>query len=264
MPGEFDWFPMYPRHFLTSRKVKRLNNEEVGIYLKLLLSQWLDGSLPNNMEDLANICGCQESVMTKSWQRLSDCFTEADNGSLYNEFLEEVREEQRDRYEKRSRAGKAGAAAKHELDKRTDLPEQTPSKRGEESIVEEKREEENIYDADFEEAWALFPAREGGNPKKAAHKAWKARLREGIEPEELIGATARYAEFCDNKGIIGSSFVMMASTFYGPNERWREAYEVQEEPEYVPPPYEEPLPEIPPEEREAQLEQIKKIREELE
>lgn len=245
MPGEFDWFPLYPRNFLTSRKVKRMSNEEVGIYAKLLFNQWIDGSIPDDIEELANMCGCQKDVMTKAWQRLSACFTEDGGGGLYNEFLEEVREEQKDRSEKRSRAGKAGAAAKHSSGKGTaneqQLPESCDGIRGDDSKRNEIKE--NMYDADFEEAWALYPDREGGNPKKKAYRAWKVRLKEGVEPAELIGATARYAEFCDNKGMVGTGFVKMASTFYGPDEHWRESYDVQEEPEYVPPPAPEPLPE---------------------
>lgn len=128
-------------------------------------------------------------------------------------------------------------------DKQEDSPRARAESREEESReeTEKRRKEKKEYTDDFEEAWKLYPSRPD-NPKRSAFKAWNARLKEGVEPAELIGATARYAEHCRKEGIIGTKFVKMASTFYGPNEHWRETYEVEEEP-YIPPPESEPLPE---------------------
>jgi len=91
---------------------------------------------------------------------------------------------------------------------------------------EEKNKEE--YSSDFEKAWSLYPRRSGGNPKKLAWKSWNARIAEGVTPEELVEATRQYAEYIKAKGKSGTEFVMQASTFYGPNERWQEEYKVCE------------------------------------
>jgi hypothetical protein len=76
----------------------------------------------------------------------------------------------------------------------------------------------------FEEAWGLYPKRAGGNPKMDARKAWGARLREGIEPAELVEGVLRYAEYVRAAGKEGTEFVMQAVRFFGPSERWREEY----------------------------------------
>jgi uncharacterized protein YdaU (DUF1376 family) len=79
------------------------------------------------------------------------------------------------------------------------------------------------YSAEFESFWAEYPKREGGNSKKGAFKAWKARLRNGVKADELILSAKRYAAQMTAKGSVGTSFVKQAATFLGPDEHWREA-----------------------------------------
>ena len=78
-----------------------------------------------------------------------------------------------------------------------------------------------IYSNDFLVAWAQYPKRgEHENPKKLAYKAWWARLKEGVSVETLTAATLEYARYCKRSGKADTEKVLMASTFYGPNERW--------------------------------------------
>lgn len=71
------------------------------------------------------------------------------------------------------------------------------------------------YSADFERAWQILPARQGSNPKGDAYSAWKARLREGYAPTDLILGAERYAAFIQAEGSAGSRFVMRGATFFG-------------------------------------------------
>lgn len=78
---------------------------------------------------------------------------------------------------------------------------------------------------EFMAAWKLYPSRGSrGNPRKAAWKAWRARIRDGVPAQEMIDGVARYAAHIDAEGKTGTQFVMMASTFFGPDERWKEPY----------------------------------------
>lgn len=76
------------------------------------------------------------------------------------------------------------------------------------------------YPHEFEIVWTIMPKRDLNNPKKAAFKAWKARLKEGVSQADLESAARAYYGYCKQKGIIGTDKVMMAQTFFGPNERW--------------------------------------------
>jgi len=74
----------------------------------------------------------------------------------------------------------------------------------------------------FEEAWAMYPKRSGGNPKALALKAWNARVREGVRETELVAATRHYAEHCRTENKAGTPYVLQGATFYGPGRRWQD------------------------------------------
>lgn len=78
----------------------------------------------------------------------------------------------------------------------------------------------------FTKAWEIYPKREGGNPRKTALKAWSARIRAGTSAEEMQAGLERYRAYVQAKGILGTDKVMMAATFFGPDERWKEDWAI--------------------------------------
>lgn len=82
------------------------------------------------------------------------------------------------------------------------------------------------YPPEFEAAWAAYPARDGSNPKRDAYRAWKARVEEGATPEALRAGVDRYAAWARAREKEGTEGVMQAVTFFGPGERWQEAYAI--------------------------------------
>ncbi|WP_429497068.1 hypothetical protein ACQUFY_10885 [Robbsia andropogonis] len=84
-------------------------------------------------------------------------------------------------------------------------------------------------DLDFEEAWRQYPKRDGGNPKAAALRAWRARLREGETPDRLIAATAAYAAAKLRSGDIGTRFIKLGSTFFGTDRPYADFLTRQDE-----------------------------------
>lgn len=66
-------------------------------------------------------------------------------------------------------------------------------------------------------AWNEYPKRDGANPKRDALNSWRARVREGVDEEIMIGATKAYAAAMSEKGKVGTEFVMQAKRFYGPS-----------------------------------------------
>lgn len=86
-------------------------------------------------------------------------------------------------------------------------------------------DEESAQPVDlFEEAWSAYPPRAGGNSKPDARKAWAARLKAGIEPEDIVAGVHRYAAFCRAEGKTGTAYVKQAATFFGPGEHWAEEW----------------------------------------
>lgn len=86
------------------------------------------------------------------------------------------------------------------------------------------------YTDDFEIAWHRYPKRAGGNPKRPAFKAWNARLKEGIPPQDMIDGTERYANYCEATGKLNTEFVKQAKTFFGPDKHFLEDWTPPEDP----------------------------------
>jgi len=68
-------FQFYPKDFLTDDKVAPMNLEQIGTYIKLLCYCWLNGGLPNNSEELCDMCGNPDN-WDKIWRKVSKCFYE--------------------------------------------------------------------------------------------------------------------------------------------------------------------------------------------
>lgn len=85
------------------------------------------------------------------------------------------------------------------------------------------------YPPEFETLWTIYPKRHGGNSKKDAHSAWRARLRSGVPAEVLHAGVKRYAAFCEAEGKVGSRFVMMAASFFGTGDHYLESWDIAPE-----------------------------------
>ena len=83
---------------------------------------------------------------------------------------------------------------------------------------------EETRDELFEQAWAAYPQRAGGNSKRDALKAWKARLANGESPEAMLAGTVRYAAFCAITKKLNTEFVKQAATFFGPAKHFAEPW----------------------------------------
>ena len=70
----------------------------------------------------------------------------------------------------------------------------------------------------FEEAWTSYPKRPGAS-KQGSFKAWKARLKAGVEAQKMLQGVKRYAEYCKASGI-DPQFIKQPATFFGPDEHY--------------------------------------------
>ena len=84
----------------------------------------------------------------------------------------------------------------------------------------------NAYSDDFEQVWAIYPKRAGGNSKADACKAWNARVNSGATVQELLDGTQRYADFVRATGKLNTEYVKQAATFFGPSKHYEEAWKV--------------------------------------
>lgn len=79
-------------------------------------------------------------------------------------------------------------------------------------------------DPEFEAAWAAYPKRIGGNPKRDALRAWRARVKEGVPAEVMHAGVERYAAHLKATGKSGTEYVMQAQRFFGPSQPFNEPW----------------------------------------
>lgn len=82
------------------------------------------------------------------------------------------------------------------------------------------------YSQDFEDAWAVYPKRAGGNPKRSAYKAWNGRIKAGESAQSMLDGVLRYAAFIQATGKAGTEYVKQAATFFGPDRHYLELWEI--------------------------------------
>jgi phage replication O-like protein O len=87
-----------------------------------------------------------------------------------------------------------------------------------------------LYGYGFDEAWLIYPRKVA---KQAAWKAYRARIKEGVEPWLLKLATANYSEAVKH---TEERFIMHGATFFGPTLRYQDFAGEKPAPKpYVPP-----------------------------
>lgn len=72
--------------------------------------------------------------------------------------------------------------------------------------------------AEFEEAWALYPQRPGRS-KADALRAWRARIKEGVMPALLVDGVKRYSAYCRGTNTE-PQYVKQPATFFGPGQHY--------------------------------------------
>ena len=106
-------FQFYPKDFLTSERVRLMSYTERGIYITLLCSCWLEGSLPAEVGQLAALTGVPSVRFAKLWAGpLSACFYVREDGRLGQARLDKERAKQEDYRRRQSDKGRASAEAR--------------------------------------------------------------------------------------------------------------------------------------------------------
>jgi uncharacterized protein YdaU (DUF1376 family) len=101
------WFPLYVKDWLVA--TRRLTAEQRGLYMDLLCFAWEDGGLPLDVEAMRRLTQSTTAVWKRAWPDLAGKF-EVRDGRWVNRRMERVRDEMLRMVEKKSKAGKAGAA----------------------------------------------------------------------------------------------------------------------------------------------------------
>jgi uncharacterized protein YdaU (DUF1376 family) len=173
---------------------------------------------------------------------LNDFFTLTENGWINHRADQEIADYYAWIDKQKSNGSKGGRPKKtHGLPNANPVPTQKKPNQKPETIIQKeeippkspKGESEGDpspeYPEAFETTWAAYPKRDGGNPKRAAFKSWKARISAGdATADEMHAGVLRYARYLNRVGKTGTSYVKQAATFFGPDLHFKETFEPQD------------------------------------
>jgi len=243
------WYAMWARDWLSSAAIGAMKPEQEGAYVRLLNLAWL-AEPPCTITSDDNALA-QLSRLGRRWRTLGPLVKEqfelVDNGRKmrnrrqYGVFCEMV-EQHAKRRQAGSKGGHANAARQRAPSNATAMLEQCSSKDvarlyhadadtdGTAFLDTRARENGSVPEAQepegFSAAWAAYPRRAGGNPKRKAASSYRARLRDGARAADLLAGVERYRQYCEATGKVGTEFVMQAARFFGPDRSYEDAWEV--------------------------------------
>jgi uncharacterized protein YdaU (DUF1376 family) len=151
---------------------------EVGVYLRLLLHEWVNGALPNDINALARISGADRKTMGKFWSTcVGKKFSQNSEGGWENSRLELTRKEQQDYREKKIISGRLGGLKTQESKREKSIEPSSENKALQSSpssslnkvskdTLPTKTTITKTYTADFLSFWNAYPKKSGS---KKAH-----------------------------------------------------------------------------------------------
>ena len=238
------WFPLYPERFLASRRVRSMDATDLGIYMGLLLDEWMEGGpLPDNDRDL-ELSG---RAPIEDVRRVLDlCFDLTPDG-WSNPAMEEIRKEQLTKLMQARSAGKKGAdqrwgkkrPPKNKENDSDPIATLKPPHSGPDRVAigvegegegegDKKRREKKEkppplppYENDFLFFWEAYPNKIG---KKKALEKYQATRRKGFSHSDIMEGLDRYLKF---KAANGQELHNPA-TFLGPQELHTEPWTIPE------------------------------------
>ena len=132
MPGDNKdpSYPWYPRDHAADEVVQLMSLGQECAYRRLLDHQWLHGSIPSDLGQLARVCkNISLREMRKIWPGIAQCFVSVPDepGRLQNRRLERIRNERKEHRAKQVEGGKKGAQTRWGPSKGDESPDGSPN-----------------------------------------------------------------------------------------------------------------------------------------
>jgi uncharacterized protein YdaU (DUF1376 family) len=102
-------YQWYPKDYETDEAVRLMTYEQQGMYRTLLDHQWLEGSIPGNVDQIAVLLRVPAMKFRRLWPAMAMKFTDCGEGRLWNLRLERQRTDCDRFHQTQSANGKKGA-----------------------------------------------------------------------------------------------------------------------------------------------------------
>ena len=132
--------------------------------------------------------------------------------SYYNKYIGEKKKHAERMRRYRSKNSESDGRCDVESDITSDITSDvTPNNTPEQETPPEAEKKTPKYDKDFETFWAAYPRKAD---KGQCYKKYKARIKDGYSPEELLTAAMNYAEQC-RRQKTEQQYIKHGKTFLG-------------------------------------------------
>lgn len=175
--------PLWVYDIKADESCQMMTASQFGVYMRLLIHQWTEGSIPSDPDDLAFLVGRCTSF-SKTWAVVSRKFVETDDGRLINERLDGERREVLEKVERRRKAGAKGAQSRWDgganADANSSRNGNANSNRNATPITQASESESvskssSFCSSDVERIYQAYPRQVGKQAAlEAIHKALKA------------------------------------------------------------------------------------------
>jgi len=232
-------FQFYPKDFIMDDKVAVMNMEARGVYITLLCYCWNNNGLPNDQEELKEMCGHPKN-WDKTWKKVGKCFyvkggsnktkdgsiTEYQSGGkLFNKRLDKEREKQQFWRRKSKEGGiKSGKTRRNKAktkggSNKTKGGSRVVEPKGNHSVSSSPSSSSsslnNIYTPQFNKFWAEYPNK---MEKDVAFEVFE-RLKEKEKQQTVIAA--RNYRIKTKREKQEKRFIKHPATFLRKN-RWKD------------------------------------------
>ena len=83
----FFWFKVDPKEFLSDGLISAMNAIEFGCATRLLMHQWIEGHITDDLAILARVCRLTLPEMQEAWPIVGQFFPEIEPGKRANRFM---------------------------------------------------------------------------------------------------------------------------------------------------------------------------------
>lgn len=112
MSDELPYMRLWVGDLLADPAVWQMDNEEFGVYMKLLCIAWREGAIPAEAKARAKIVGLTPKKLSAVWAVMAGKWESNGNGGLVNPRQEVERRDALKLHRARKAAGKKGGQAK--------------------------------------------------------------------------------------------------------------------------------------------------------
>ena len=169
-------YPMYAQDFDMDTAAWGI--DEIGIYVRLLNYEWINGHIPNDLARIAKIVRISPRKLQKSWEIISKKFSQNGTDNLQNKRMEEERVKRLKYIKLQRESGKKGAYKRWKKDSNPNgdpIGKPNGENMALQSSLSLKKEsnKEKKYTEDFESFWKAYPLKRGG--KEHVYKCWQKK-----------------------------------------------------------------------------------------